>query len=134
MLDKPADALSTDSGAAEFRNSVYASFRSGAERMRRIEVGLHEVNVAATAASTAAAAASKAATVAAAAAEAARAENSHQMQEMYASTAEMLKVFQAMKGGFKVLEWLGRLAKWFAALVAGAAALSKLMGWEWPFK
>jgi hypothetical protein len=53
---------------------------------------------------------------------------------MHDSTDEMLQVFKAMKGGFKVLEWFGRIAKWFAAMVAGLAALYKLTGWEWPFK
>lgn len=101
--------------------------------MRRIETMLADVSAAATAASSAASTASIAATTAANAADAARIDTSTQIREMHDSTDEMLQVFKAMKGGFKVLEWLGRLLKWFAAIVAGGAALCKLMGWNWPF-
>ena len=36
---------------------------------------------------------------------------------------ELLEIFQAVKGGFKVLGWLGTAAKWVAALVGAAGAV-----------
>lgn len=38
-------------------------------------------------------------------------------------TGEMLEFFRAMKGAFKVLNWIGKLAKPLAAIVALGAAL-----------
>ena len=38
-------------------------------------------------------------------------------------TAEILEFFRAMKGAFKVLNWIGKLAKPLAAIVALGAAL-----------
>lgn len=36
---------------------------------------------------------------------------------------ELLEIFQAVRGGFKVLGWLGTAAKWIAAVVGAAGAL-----------
>lgn len=36
---------------------------------------------------------------------------------------EMLEIFQAVKGGFKVLGWLATAAKWVGWLAGGAAAV-----------
>lgn len=33
-------------------------------------------------------------------------------------TAALLEIFQSVKGGFKVMGWLGVVAKWVAAMVA----------------
>jgi hypothetical protein len=59
--------------------------------------------------------------------------NTGKIDTLTSSTHEMLEVFNAMKGGFKVLEWLARIGK----IVAGLAALigigAKLFGWKWPF-
>lgn len=44
-------------------------------------------------------------------------------QKMCDDTAEMLEFFRAMKGAFKVLNLVGRLAKPMAAIVALGAAL-----------
>lgn len=49
------------------------------------------------------------------------------------STREMLEVFNAMKGGFKVLEWLARIGKIVAGLVAIGGICAKIFGWKWPF-
>ena len=38
-------------------------------------------------------------------------------------TGEMLEFFRAMKGAFKVFDWIGKLAKPLAAIVALGAAL-----------
>lgn len=49
-------------------------------------------------------------------------------------TAEMIELFQAMKGGFKVLGWLGLLAKWGVAIVGGVGLIMKFTGVSWPGK
>ena len=38
-------------------------------------------------------------------------------------TAELLDLFRSVKGGFKVLSWLGNFAKWVAAILAAFAAI-----------
>lgn len=38
-------------------------------------------------------------------------------------TTELLDLFKSVKGGFKVMGWLGQFAKWFAGLTAMFAAL-----------
>ena len=38
-------------------------------------------------------------------------------------TAEMLDMFKALKGGIKVLGWLGVAAKWAASIIAVFAAI-----------
>lgn len=39
-----------------------------------------------------------------------------------AMTKELLDGFQAAKGGFRVLGWIGNIAKWVASVSAGSAA------------
>ena len=39
------------------------------------------------------------------------------------NTAELLDLFKSVKGGFKVMGWLGRFAKWVAAILAAFAAI-----------
>lgn len=46
-------------------------------------------------------------------------------------TKEMLEAFQAMKGGFKVLEWLGRIAKIVAAIGAAVAICWRAYNGNW---
>ena len=134
MRERQSHTPTADAIAAEFRNAVYASFRAGSDRMTRIEVAIESSMVAANAATVAATAAAAAADAAAADAAAARAENAAKLQAMRDNTDEIVRMFNAMKGGFKVLEWFGRLAKWAAAIVAGLVALCNLMGWSWPGK
>jgi hypothetical protein len=43
-------------------------------------------------------------------------------------TKELLEAFQSVKGGFKVLGWIGNMAKWVASISAGGAAA--WMFWE----
>lgn len=38
-------------------------------------------------------------------------------------TAEMLDIVKSVKGGFKVMGWLGTFAKWVAGIVAAFAAI-----------
>ena len=38
-------------------------------------------------------------------------------------TSELLDLFKSVKGGFKVLSWLGSFAKWVAAILAAFAAI-----------
>ena len=45
-----------------------------------------------------------------------------------AMTQELLTAFQSVKGGFKVLGWLGNVAKWVASIAAGTTAAWVL--WE----
>lgn len=42
--------------------------------------------------------------------------NTQIIQTIKVDTSEFLEVFKAMKGGFKVLGWLGAAAKWIATL------------------
>lgn len=49
--------------------------------------------------------------------------NSAVTNEIKADTAEMVEMWRAAKGGIKVLGWLGRFAKWFAAIAAAFAAI-----------
>lgn len=94
---------------AEFRSSVYHQFRIGGERMTRLEEATdHNTKV--------------------------TSENTAEIRAMRAETAEMVEIFMAMKGGFKVLEWLGRLAKWAAAIAAGVGLLIKFTGYTPPWK
>lgn len=39
------------------------------------------------------------------------------------NTGELVETFQSLKGGFKVLEWVGRLAKPLAAIFAALTAV-----------
>lgn len=49
-------------------------------------------------------------------------------ESIKSDTSELLEVLEAMKGAFKVLDWLGRFARPVAAIVALAAALWGLVG------
>ena len=42
--------------------------------------------------------------------------------ENTAMTSELLDIFKAVKGGFKVLGWLGTAAKWVGGICAAIAA------------
>ncbi len=47
------------------------------------------------------------------------------------SIAELVEVFGALKGGFKVFEYLGKLAKPMSAIIAlGAAVLGLIAAWK----
>lgn len=46
-----------------------------------------------------------------------------ELQELKQQLTDLLEFFTAMRGGFKVLEWLGKLAKPLAALVMLGTAL-----------
>ena len=50
-------------------------------------------------------------------------ENTALTHGIKADTSEFLEVFRAMCGGFKVLGWLGNIAKWAAGLGAAIAGL-----------
>ena len=39
------------------------------------------------------------------------------------NTSELLDLFKSVKGGFKVMGWLGSFAKWFAGIAAAFAAI-----------
>ena len=58
-----------------------------------------------------------------------------QQQDMHSQMADVLEFFQAMKGAFKVLNWIGTLARPVAAIVGLGVALSGV--WNslpWPKK
>ena len=38
-------------------------------------------------------------------------------------TSELLELFKSVKGGFKVMSWLGGFAKWIAAIAAAFAGI-----------
>lgn len=59
--------------------------------------------------------------------------NTAKTDATYEGTKEMIEVMSAMKGGFKVLEWLARLAKIITAITAGAILFAKAMGWKLPW-
>ena len=50
-------------------------------------------------------------------------ENTEITRETKADTGEFLEIFKAMRGGFKVLGWLGTAAKWTASLGAALIGL-----------
>ena len=58
------------------------------------------------------------------------------MQPLVSDTREIVEMFVAFKGAWKVLHWIGKLAKpmaWIAAAFTAAAALwTKAKGGEWP--
>lgn len=49
------------------------------------------------------------------------------LAENTAMTAQMLDVVKAVKGGLKVLGWIGVAAKWLAGLAAAVAAIYTLI-------
>jgi hypothetical protein len=62
------------------------------------------------------------------------AENSAMTKETRDNSSEMLEVFKLMKGGMKVIEFIGKLGKVVAMIGAGYAAYQKLKHGEWPIK
>ena len=57
--------------------------------------------------------------------------NTEATKRMATSIAEMVEVFENLKGGFKVFEYLGKLAKPMAAIVAlVAAAVGLWTAWK----
>lgn len=75
--------------------AISARFEKGIKRMQAIEAEVHS----------------------------ARAEL-HELCQLREDLAEMLDFFKAMKGAFKVLNWVGALAKPLAGLVALGVALA----------
>lgn len=61
-------------------------------------------------------------------------ENSEMTRQLQAATAEMVEMFNAAKGAFKVLGWIGTGVKWAGGIAAGAAALWALLHGPWPPK
>lgn len=52
-------------------------------------------------------------------------ENTKATQEVSKNTADLVELIKALKGMFKVLDWLGRMAKPIASILAlGTAALA----------
>ena len=49
--------------------------------------------------------------------------NTELTKKQASDTADLLDLFNSVKGGFKVLGWIGGFAKWVAALVACFAAI-----------
>lgn len=45
------------------------------------------------------------------------------LEENSSMTSELLEIFKAVKGGFKVLGWLGTALKWSLSIAAAAGAL-----------
>lgn len=45
-----------------------------------------------------------------------------QAEAKEAPLQEILDIFNSLKGGFKVIGWLGAIAKWVSVVAAGAAA------------
>lgn len=78
--------------------TIAARFDEGAERMGRIEGDMAAVRTE-------------------------LAENTRATRDVAASTAELVEFFEAMRGAFKVLSWLGMLAKPLGAIAALVAAL-----------
>ena len=75
--------------------AINARFEKGIKRMQAIEAELHAAR-----------------------------EELHQLGQLREDLAEMLDFFKAMKGAFKVLNWVGALAKPLAGLVALGVALA----------
>lgn len=62
------------------------------------------------------------------------AENSAITKETRDNSSELLDVLNLMKGGMRVIEFLGKIGKIFAMIGAGYAAYMKLKNGEWPLK
>lgn len=60
------------------------------------------------------------------------AQNTTTIKAVQESTSEVVEIFEAMKGGVKVLGWLGAVLKWLAPVIAAYAGLRQA-GW-WPFR
>lgn len=50
-------------------------------------------------------------------------ENTELTETVSVDTKELLDLFRAAKGGFRVVGWLGTFAKWVAGIVAGGATV-----------
>lgn len=50
-------------------------------------------------------------------------ENTKITSSIAKDTNELLDLFKSVKGGFKVMGWLGQFAKWFAGIAAAFAAI-----------
>lgn len=48
-------------------------------------------------------------------------------------TSELLSIFAACKGGFKVLGWIGTCVKWIAGLAAAVGVIATALGFKWPW-
>ena len=108
---------SLDKSSADFRASVAAAFDKGSERMARIEAALQQ-NTQQTV--------QNAEQIT---------ENTQAIRAVHDRTDEMVQVFSAMKGGFQVLGWIGKLVKWAAPIIAAVAAVRQATSsssW-WPF-
>lgn len=54
-------------------------------------------------------------------------DNTRTTNQLAASTADLVEFFEAMRGAFKVLNWIGKLAKPLGAIAAlGAAVLAAI--------
>ena len=51
------------------------------------------------------------------------AENTKLTTGIAEGTTELLDLFKSVKGGFKVMGWLGHFAKWIAGIAAAIAAI-----------
>ncbi len=60
--------------------------------------------------------------------------NSLMTKETRDNSSELLDILNLMKGGMRVIEFLGKIGKVFAMIGAGYAAYMKLKSGEWPFK
>ena len=49
--------------------------------------------------------------------------NTASTQEVQNDTKELLEVFKAVKGGFRVLGWIGAAAKWLGGIAAAGTAI-----------
>jgi hypothetical protein len=59
-------------------------------------------------------------------------ENTATTEAGFSRTGELVEVLSAMKGGFKVLEWLATLGKIIVGIGAAVILVAKTMGWKWP--
>jgi hypothetical protein len=60
--------------------------------------------------------------------------NSAMTKETRDNSSELLDILNLMKGGMRVIEFIGKIGKVFAMIGAGYAAYMKLKSGEWPFK
>ncbi|WP_428001789.1 hypothetical protein [Acidovorax sp.] len=58
-------------------------------------------------------------------------ENTKATQEVSKNTSDLVELIQAFKGMFRVLDWLGRMAKPIASILAlGSAGLALWAAWK----
>ena len=53
--------------------------------------------------------------------------NTHITNIISSDTSELLEIFRSVRGGFKVMGWLGVVAKWVAAMAAAVAGIYALI-------